>query len=354
MKYFVCVAGVFLLAIIISGIVALFRYPKEGSRQVCYPKFFAILGIVSSVLFYIPTVITAFLDEPVLLPLGFFAFSLLGVAFIVAFTNCRISYDGDGFVKRNFLGIKRRYTYGQITAIREDMREEILYFGKRKIVVDAFLVGGAEFIGFTKKRYRTVHNGKAIPKVKRSGRDIFKGNVYDPEGFVFAYVIVSVFIVIFAVFIVWYIYFAPDALDTDEMQVTFETFDISDNDIVLKGTDGSVYKISFADELLDTGAIEAVCDGESVVTVHAREITPDDEEAYYSVSAILSDGTYILSFEETRRLHRQEYFPLIFFPIVFGIVWGIYIVGSIIVGRDPKRFGKKAVKLFFKDGYVKY
>ena len=62
----------------------------------------------------------------------------------------------------------------------------------------------------------------------------------------------------------------------------------------------------------------------------------------------------LLSFDETNRWHQEEYWPLIFFPVIFAIVWGAFVAGSIIVGRNPKKFSKKVIKLFFKDGYVKY
>ena len=74
----------------------------------------------------------------------------------------------------------------------------------------------------------------------------------------------------------------------------------------------------------------------------------------HSIKAILNGDAYLLSFDETNRWHQEEYWPLLFFPIVFAIVWGAYVAGSIIVGRNPKKFSKKVIKLFFKDGYVKY
>ena len=45
---------------------------------------------------------------------------------------------------------------------------------------------------------------------------------------------------------------------------------------------------------------------------------------------------------------------MILLPIAFAVIWGVLVVGSIIVGRDPKKYGKRIVRLFFKDGYVRY
>ena len=127
-------------------------------------------------------------------------FSLLGAGFIIAFINCRISYDEDGFVARNFFGAKRRFTYDQLTAIKENMREAYLYNGERKVLIDELSVGGRDFITYAKKRYRTIHNGQALPKIKKSKRDIFNGNVEDAAGFIFAYILMSVLILAIAIF----------------------------------------------------------------------------------------------------------------------------------------------------------
>ena len=88
-------------------------------------------------------------------------FSSLGATLIIAFANCRISYDEDGFVAKNFFGVKRKFTYDQVTAIKENMHEDYIYVGKRRVMIDEFSVGGKEFIAYVKKRYRTLHNGQA-------------------------------------------------------------------------------------------------------------------------------------------------------------------------------------------------
>ena len=75
------------------------------------------------------------------------------ISLIVGFINCRISYDEDGFVSKNFLGIKRKFTYDQVTAIKENLRESYIYMGDRRVMVDQLAVGGDEFIKLVKKKY---------------------------------------------------------------------------------------------------------------------------------------------------------------------------------------------------------
>ena len=222
-------------------------------------------------------------------------------------------------------------------------------------MIDEFSVGGIEFIAYVRKRYRTIHKGQALPKIHKTKHDIFNGNVEDVFGFMFAYIMISVVIVAFAIFLVWYIYFTPNTLDnTVEQQVTFTSCITKGDEIVLTSSDNKLYKIRFMDDGFDLTEIKAISDGKTVVTTYSKEVTPDDEENYYSIKAILHEDTYLLSFDQTNRWHQEEYWPLIFFPVIFAIVWGAYVAGSITVGRNPKKFSKKVIKLFFKDGYVKY
>ena len=152
-----------------------------------------------------------------------------------------------------------------------------------------------------------------------------------------------------------YIYFTPNTVaNTVKQQVSFTTCNVKGNEIVLTSSDNKLYKIRFIGDGFDSDEIKSISDGKTVVTTYSKEVTPDDEDDYYSIKAILNGDAYLLSFDETNRWHQEEYWPLLFFPIVFAIVWGAYIAGSIIVGRNPKKFSKKVIKLFFKDGYVKY
>ena len=345
-----------LIPIIVSGVLAFLRQPKKAEAgKVYYPKFFAIIGIITSTVFLVFTLITAFSDEPLWVPILFFSFSLLGAGFIIAFINCRISYDEDGFVARNFFGAKRRFTYDQVTAIKENMHEAYLYNGERKVLIDELSVGGRDFITYAKKRYRTIHNGQALPKIKKSKRDIFNGNVEDAAGFIFAYILMSVLILATAIFLVWYVYLSPSTVDnTIKQEVSFTSLQKTDDEIRLTSLNNKLYKIRFIDDDFHSNRIKALCDGKTVVTTYSTKVTPDDGDDYYSIHAIYAGDTCLLSFEETNRWYQKEHQTLLLFPAVFALLWGVYIAGSIIVGRNPKKFSKNVIHLYFKEGYVKY
>lgn len=344
-----------LIPIIVNGVFAFLRQPKNIEKGKVYlPKFFAILGVITSTIFLIPAFITVFSDEPIWVPIVFFFFSSLGAILIIAFVNCRISYDEDGFIAKSFFGIKRKYTYDQVTAIKENMHEKYICIDKRKVMVDEFSIGGNDFIKLVKKKYRTLHNGQSLPKVYTTKYDIFNGNISDVTGFLFAFIMVAVIAIGFLIFTVCYTYIPSTLNNTNEQSVSFISYDVENEDIILTSSDNEIFKIHYADKQTNIEGIKSICNGKTSVTTYSKEFTDDDETPYHSVKAIIHNDIYILSFEETNKLHIQEYRILVLFGIFMCLVWGAYVVATIIVGRNPKKFSKKIIRLFFKDGYIKY
>ena len=156
------------IPIIVNAALTYLLQPKKAEKgKVHLPKFFMILGAISSIAFLIPVFITIFLAEPIWVPIVFLIVSLIGAIFIIAFFNCRISYDEKGFIYKNFFGIKRNFTYDQITAIKEGVEESYIYIGKNRVMVTGLSVGEVEFINFVKEKYKALHNGQNIPEHKK-------------------------------------------------------------------------------------------------------------------------------------------------------------------------------------------
>lgn len=200
-----------------------------------------------------------------------------------------------------------------------------------------------------------MHDGQSLPKILKAKHDIFNGNVNDVGVFLFVYIMIGVLAVGLLIFSVYYAYFTPSTVsNTIEQSISFVSCDANDEEIVLISADKQRYVIRFINEQFTNKDIQGICDGETVVITYSTEVTPDDAEAYYSVKAIEHNGTFLLSFEETNKLHRQEYTMLVVFVAGLCLVWGAFVVCSIIVGRNPRKFSKRFVRLFFKDGYIKY
>jgi len=288
------------------------------------------------------------------LPLIFFAFSSLGLLLFFIYLNCRITYDDNGFSVKNLFGVKKSYTYDEITSLREDMSEDVLFVGKRKISVERIAVGGFEFIAFAKKKYKQLHSGQRIPKAKRSKLDLFNGNIYDAESLLLVYVILGVLAIVFLAVSVCVYCNTYSPKNTVEQQVVFSSFADEGDEIILTSKDGEIYKIRFFDDAFDASAIEQICNGKTTMTVYVEEISPDDEEPYFFVYAIARHNNYLLSFDQTNAWHRQEYAPLIPISVAFLLLFASTIVGSVVVGRNPRKYKKWVVRLFFKDSHVKW
>ena len=342
-----------LISIILNGVFGCLRQPKQAEDGKVYlPRFFAILGTIIFAIFFIPAVITAFLDEPLWVPVLLLILSSLGVILIIAFVNRRISYDQDGFIHKSFFGIKRRFTYDQVTAIKENMHEKILYAGKRKIKVDEILIGGDNFINFVKKKYRTIHDGESLPKIYKTKHDIFNGNVRDAGGFLFGYILVGVIAVGLLIIAVYSTYAPSTPNNTIEQTTAFVSCEKSGEEITLTSSDNQIFKIRYIDEQFNETDIQTLCDGKTVVTTYSTEATPKYEESYYSLKAVKYNDEYILSFDETNRLHRQGYTLFVIIVAVMCLAWGAFVVFSIKIGRNPKKYSKRVIRLFFKDGYI--
>ena len=346
----------FLQPILVNGILGWMGQPQKAEKGKVYlHKFLALMGIIGSALFLILTIFSVFLDEPLWVPIVFLALASLSASLLIGFTNCRIFYDEEGFVAKNFLGIKRKFTYDQVTAIRENLRESYIYMGKSRVMVDGLSVGRIEFITQVKKKYKTIHAGQNLPKLQKTKNDLFNGNVTDAGGMLFAYILLAILSIGFVIFTVVYTYFSPSTTsNTIEQSVSFISCRANQEEVVLTSTDQQIYVIRFIDEQFDPSAVQAICDGKTVVSAYSKEVTPDDADDYYSVKAIVHNGSYLLTFEETNRFHSQEYWPLIMISSGMLLFWGGFIAISIVVARNPRKFSKRFVRLFFKDGYIKY
>lgn len=356
MKYLGGSLGLLFIPIIVKGILGILEFPKKAEKGKVYlPKFFVILGVIVSVVFLIPLIITFFTGEPVWIPILFLLFSLLGIVLIIAFVNCRVEYHEDGFTAKNFFGIKRYFTYDQVDAVKEDMHEDYLLIGKHKVMIDEYAIGGYDFIAFVRKQYRKLHKGQALPVVRKDRGDIFHGNVTDACGFLFAYISVGVFILAFGVFMAYNIWFCPtSAGNTAEQKVTFEAGVVDDEEYIMTSSSGEAYRILFWNERENRNAIEKACRNSAELTVFSKEVKDKKGTTqYWNVAEIRSENEVLMSFDETNRLNQKEFAPMIWLPIGFAIHWGLFIAGSIIVGRNPRKY-RKFVKLFFKSGYVRY
>ena len=161
-------------------------------------------------------------------------------------------------------------------------------------------------------------------------------------------------LIVCLIFALYFTFTTYSPENTVKQEVLFSSFADEGDEIVLTSKDGEIYKIRFFDDSFDASAIEKICNGKTTMTVYVEEISPDDEEPYFFVYAIARHSNYLLSFDQTNTWHRKEYAPLIPITVVLLLLFASAIAGSIIVGRNPRKYKKWVVRLFFKDSHVKW
>ncbi len=354
MRIIIQVLSYMLIAVVIERILGNGGKPEKAENgNVKMRKAIGIIGGIGFFFFIALTVITASLAQPIAVPILFIVFALVSAALVIAYVNCRISYDEEGFVIKNFFGIKKSYTYSQVTSVRETKHDKYIDIGKRSVTLETVYVGTDEFIAVVKQKYSLLHGGQSIPQRKKAKYDLFDGNVVNAEQHLAVYIVVSVVMIGILIFGVLYTFFWPKTADnTIKHTVCFISCDVREDEVVLTSVDGQIYAIRFIDEQFDAKKFAALCDGKTPVTTYSVKVNPDDKEDYYAVMAIECSGTYLLTFEESNRLHTQEYWPLILIAAGLCLLWGAYVAGAVKVGRNPQKYSKRVRKFFFEEGEI--
>ncbi len=350
-----------LIPLAVSGVLSYIKSrsekhsPKEKFESVHLPPFVAVLGAVCSALFLIPTVITSFHVEETgwFAVLCFLFFALLGASLTVAYFNCRIEYDDDGFTQKSFFGIKRRYSYGDLTGIRHNVHETYLFIGKKRVLVDGLALNGTDFVAFARKKYRTLNDGNALPTVKPK-KDIFKGNVKGSGELVFVYSLISVLLIGLNIYCAYELFKPYDKADFELSNVFLAEYKYVEEDLVMQGSDGREYRIRFIESDFDTSAVEAVCDGKTDLFVYFNKITPDHKEPFYAVGAIEKDGEILVGFDETKHMVINEQWPVLVVTGSLLLIWTLLFAVTVYVGRNPKKFSRRFVKLFIKEEHLNF
>ena len=186
--------------LLIRGLAALPRQ-KEKPNTVELPRWMLILGLAVGLPTLAASLFLLLRGERVG-SIVCLCMALLSGSLVLAYCNCRIFYDKDGFTAKSFFGSAHRYTYGDVSSIQGRQKDIKLFVGKRTIRLDALAVGRDHFLTFSKKQYRKQHGGRSIPAVRPGSGvrgDLFRGNLENTEGFVFAYVVLPIiFLIVFS------------------------------------------------------------------------------------------------------------------------------------------------------------
>ena len=344
---------------IVDVIVAINDRRRSDRGRVYLPSIFAFIGAICGGFFIAFTVWAALSEESPWASFAFLGFVLLCSVVSMTHLNCRVTYDDECFTAKNFWGFKRTFTYTDIMGIRErpSLSDSLLYVGRRRVVVETLAVGGMEFEGHLRKRYRSLHGGRTIPVIKAKHGDPFNGHVEGGVGIIFAYCLMSVVCVgmlTAGVVITWFTPPTPEKSVVTE--VVFERVHEQGNTLYLRPADGLKHELRDMDDGIDREAIKTLCDGKTVVTVYGSKQYEgeDGQEPFRVIYALAVRDTYLVDFEDAARLHVRGHWPIVALFASFTLIWGVFVFFSLRVGRNPERYSKRVVHFFFKKGTIRY
>ena len=330
---------------VVTMAVRLVLIPRKGKDgEVVLSKAIALLGFSSLVISLALAYVWLFVEEGAgVYGAGALVVSLISMALVVSFINCRVTYDAEGFTAGSFFGVKRKYSYADVTAIAENTHETYIYAGGKRIMIYEVSRGGDDFIAVVKEKYKSLHGGLldiTHGKVRGAGEII--------AGYIIAIVVLSV-----SLAIMLFLTFVPDSEENTRVRETvFDACDMDGRNIILM-SDSMRYKVNSADKMnTDIAVFESICDGKTTVSVYGvLRRSKDYDAGIFLVKALSSNGRYILSFDETNAVKRSDNMPVVVLIAVLLAFALVFLTAALVVGRHPERFGKRIVNIFFNYKY---
>lgn len=329
--------------------------PRKGKEGVVYlsPVLLGV-GILCTALFCIPGVIIPVVTGEWTGEYFFFLlFAALSSSLIIGYINCRIWYNADGFTVKYFLGYSRHFSYSEIESIQGWQRDVKLKVRGCTVRVDEVAVGKWEFLDVARKQYRIANGGKAIPKVEKSKWDIFNGHVDNPGEFVFAYLLLLLFMP--GAVLVCFLVTEPTPVEDLTFVVDGVTWtavaEDDRTDLVLYAGDMEMEVWGYQHTLSDWKGFVDACKTGKKFAIGYRTVTNDEKEITgYSVEYIEDSTGKVWITPEDARNHR--FWEVTWMFGIMELIWIAFCGASIYIGRNPHKFSKKTIGLFFKDGYV--
>ncbi len=334
---------------------------KQSEKTTCVrlPKFFIWLGVVFEAVL-LPIAWASYADIGAISLIFMLPLACLGLSLIVGYINCRIYYDDVGFTAKNFLGVKRRFVYDELTEILKQTHETYLYMGRRRVMVDEFAVGGGRFVRFAEKKYRELHGGRYIPKKAVSKRDIFNGNIEDGTAIFVIYMIMIALCIVCLVIVLINAFSKVDESSgalrrvvLEEARIRNSGFIIPSKTLHMTDTEGALYELEIINDGFDPEALIALCNGESEVEIYGHYTMPDGSEPYFSVYAVKFGENFVFSFDDYNAMQSGEAVAGVVIFVCFIVFFVVWLILSVIVGRNPERFSVRTRRLFFKDRAIR-
>lgn len=344
----------------VQSIMAIAESENSKPGRVTMPKVFLGVGIFDVIAMGVGIYFSLRFKE-IISAVIFSILALLGIFLIIGYFNQRIYYSADKFVSSNLWGVKRTYSYGDISGImgygrNTDVR---IYIGDKKIAIDRMAVGKEEFIEFALKRHRELKH-KNIPLLRAAKKkDLFNGNIANPGEFIAVYIIIAIgAALLFGIML--FVEFSPQTLETDlrYSTVAFNSCEVYGDELWLRTGGDMDYKIAHYDEVLpDVDAFLAKYKNGGVLKLGYQSVSPRYDPDYYRVYYARGAANEMFVTQEkeceVRARHTKEERPKIIALFSALMLFLLSIIpGSIYAGRHADTLNPKIVRIFFKPDYI--
>ena len=152
-----------------------------------------VIGVIGTVSFLTVAIVIALLsDDPKSWILLFF--SILSIPLIIAYFQCRIFYDDEKLIIRNFFGKKKIIFYYEITDIKNGIDTRI-FTKETSVNIPNYLSGRFEFLltlapHLSKKTGKSAQKAAENPPVRP-----FRESVWRYKEFYFAYILIYILLI---------------------------------------------------------------------------------------------------------------------------------------------------------------
>ncbi|MBQ7043070.1 MAG: hypothetical protein IJN78_00520 [Clostridia bacterium] len=335
------------------------RKNNDDIRTVANSKWFLTTGIIG-IVFCLYLGIFGLIKISDKISIVFFCvfvlFSLLFVSLVIGFINCRIYYDDDGFVYKNFFGKKQRYLYTEIDCIHYRRKGDYgIKVNDKEISIEALAIGSSTFILFAKEKCRQLNGGRDVPDFSPKAKlDLFKGNIKNPETYVVVYSLLLVLVMILVAVMV----IPSETTQMSELifvEAPISDYEVNNDDLIVRieGVKRELYLYGYNQTVTGIENLYSVFDNKEQLKIgysHSSARYGNKKTIEYIED---SKGTVYTTPEDYNRYYREfleQKNDLVGTFLV--LIVSLYIVLAFYVGRHPQKFNKRFVNLFYKGNLV--
>lgn len=343
MLFVACAAAAVHVLLCVACLIAAARRKNWVNENVVHLPFFMVaIVMVCATILTVPTVVCA-VDGDWMFAL-FGVVVLLSICMMTAYLNCVIRYDDEGFVARNFFGIKRSCSYGEVDCVR-GRRDRKIWFNGYCVTIDEICLGADEFMDALHKGHRKV-TGRHVPAFKPKW-DPMNGHMEHPWGYFILWVVMGLFCASFPVLVLYSMTAEPDPSEISVRSVEFCRYSVDYESLMLYAAgEERPYEIA---NYKDYGEIlpspEVLCSGGK----YSVGVQGDSR----CVSSLTdADGFRYITLESERQVYRDNQRPIAWVISIASVVGVFFCYMGIAVARHPERYSEFVRRLFYKDGYL--